>query len=152
MEGYCVALSKPTRKWIPSLRYYVIKHHRFILLEGYCSSSKQHNTPTMPLIAYPRNTLGPITWNVEGYCIALPKPTNKTIPCLRYPRNTLGSKTYILKLVRILHNHIKKPMLLRYSIIKHHRFTLLERYCSCSKLHNTLIIPLIWFPKNTLGP
>jgi hypothetical protein len=28
---------------------------------------------------------------------------------------------------------------------------LLEGYFSCSKLHNTLAIPLISYPKNTLG-
>jgi hypothetical protein len=68
-------------------------------------------------------------------------------PLVEYPKNTLGFKTYLLKLVGILHNHIRRPI----PLIKHHGFTLLEGYCSCSKLHNTFVIPLIWFPKNTLG-
>jgi hypothetical protein len=42
-------------------------------------------------------------------------------------------------------------MHMRYSVIKHHGSTLLEGYCSCSKLHNTLTIPYIGFPINTLG-
>jgi hypothetical protein len=62
VEGYCVALPKPTRKPIPSLRYLVIKNHGSTLLEGYCSSSKLHNTPAIPLISYPKNTLGSITY------------------------------------------------------------------------------------------
>jgi hypothetical protein len=71
MKGYCVALPEPTRKWkwIPSLRYFVIKHHGSILLEGQCSSSKLHNTPTIPFISCPKNTLGSITWNMKGYCL-----------------------------------------------------------------------------------
>jgi len=60
MEGYCIALPKPTRKLVPSLRYLVIKHHGSTLLEEYCSSSKLHNTLAIPL-GYPRNTLGFIT-------------------------------------------------------------------------------------------
>jgi hypothetical protein len=59
VEGYCIALSKPTRKLI-SLRYSVIKHYGFIILEGYCSSSKLHNTLAIPP-GYPINTLGSIT-------------------------------------------------------------------------------------------
>jgi hypothetical protein len=69
-------------------------------------------------------------------------------PLVGYPRNTLGSKTYILKLVGVLHNHIRKPIpSLGYLIIKHHGSTLLEGYCSCSKLQNTPIIPLYVIPK-----
>jgi hypothetical protein len=75
MEGYCVPLPKPPRKPIPSLRYSIIKHHGFTLLEGYYSCSKQHNTLAMPFIKYPINSLGPIT--------------------------------YIFKLGRVMHNHIK---------------------------------------------
>jgi len=50
-----------TRKPIPSLGYLVIKHHGSTLLEGYCSSSKLHNTHAIPLIGYPRNKMGSIT-------------------------------------------------------------------------------------------
>jgi predicted nucleic acid-binding Zn finger protein len=53
---YNVTLPKPTKKPIPSLRYYVIKHHGFTLLEGYCSCPKIFNTLAIPLIGYPRNT------------------------------------------------------------------------------------------------
>jgi hypothetical protein len=59
--GYYVALPKPTRKPIPPLGYYVIKHHGLILLKGCCSSLKLNNTPTTPLIGYPINALGSIT-------------------------------------------------------------------------------------------
>ncbi len=31
-------------------------------------------------------------------------------PFVRYPKNTLGSKTYLLKLVGVLHNHTNKPI------------------------------------------
>jgi hypothetical protein len=31
-------------------------------------------------------------------------------PLARYPRNTLGSKTYLLKLGRLLHSHARKPI------------------------------------------
>ncbi len=73
-------------------------------------------------------------------------------PFTRYPINTLGSKTYLLKLAKVLHGHTRKPISsLKYSIIKHHGSTLLEGYCSCSKLHNTRALPLICYPKNTLG-
>jgi hypothetical protein len=65
-------------------------------------------------------------------------------PLVGYPKNTLASKTYLLKLVGVLHNPTRKSISsLRYSIIKHHGFTLLEGYCSCSKLHNTHVMPLI---------
>jgi hypothetical protein len=62
MEGYCIALPKPTRKPIPSLGYFVNKHQGFMFLEGYCSCPKLLNTPTLPLTWYPRNTLGSITY------------------------------------------------------------------------------------------
>jgi hypothetical protein len=58
--------SKPTRKPIPSLRCFIIKHHGcthgFTLLEGYCSWSKLFNTPTIPLLGYLKNTLGSMTY------------------------------------------------------------------------------------------
>jgi hypothetical protein len=48
-------------------------------------------------------------------------------PLVRDPINTLGSKTYLLKLAKVLHSDTRKPILsLGYSIIKHHRSTLLE--------------------------
>jgi len=56
---------------------------------------------------------------MERYCVALPKPPRKPIPSLGY------------------------------SIIKHHGFTLLEGYCSCSNI--PLAIPFINYPRNTLG-
>jgi hypothetical protein len=62
VEGYCIALPKPPRKPIQSLRYSIIKHHGFTLFEGYCSCPKLHNTLTIPLINYPRNTMGSITY------------------------------------------------------------------------------------------
>jgi hypothetical protein len=62
MEEYYVALPKPTRKRIPSLKYFVIKHHGFTLLEGHCSCTKLFNTPTIPLVEYPKNTLGFVTY------------------------------------------------------------------------------------------
>jgi hypothetical protein len=90
MEGYCVALPKHTKKPIPLLGYLIIKYHGSTLLEGYFSCSKLHNTPAIPLIGYPKYTLGSITLNVEGYCRALPKPTCKAILCLEYSINTMG--------------------------------------------------------------
>jgi hypothetical protein len=72
-------------------------------------------------------------------------------PLVRYPVNTLGSKKK-LKLARVLHSHRRKQILsIKYLVIKHHGSTLLEGYCSCSKLHNTLTIPLICYPRNTLS-
>jgi len=62
VEGYCVTLPKPPRKPIPSLKYLVIKHHGSTLLKGYCSCSKLHNTLAIPLINYPRNIMGSITY------------------------------------------------------------------------------------------
>jgi hypothetical protein len=48
-------------------------------------------------------------------------------PFVKGPKNTLGSKTYLLKLARVLHSDTRKPLLsLGYLIIKHHRSTLLE--------------------------
>ncbi len=73
-------------------------------------------------------------------------------PLVRYLRNTLGSKTYILKLVGVLHSTRKPIPSLGCSIIKHHGSTLLEGYRSCSKLHNTPTLPFICYPRNTLGP
>jgi len=63
MEGYCVAIPKPTRKPISSLGYYIIKHQGSTsLLKGYCSCPKLFNTPAIPLVRYPINTLGTITY------------------------------------------------------------------------------------------
>jgi len=68
-------------------------------------------------------------------------------PLVGYPKNTLGSKTYILKLAWVLHNHTKELIpSLRYLVIKHHGSTLLEEYCSCSKLHNTPTLPIYVIP------
>jgi hypothetical protein len=62
MKRYCVALPKPTRKPIPSLRYSIIQHHGSTLFEGYCSWPKLLNTSVIPLAGYPKNTLGSITY------------------------------------------------------------------------------------------
>jgi len=66
LDGYFITTPKPTRKPIPSLGYFIIKHHGCThgstLLEGYCSWPKLLNTPTIPLSGYPRNTLGSITY------------------------------------------------------------------------------------------
>jgi hypothetical protein len=51
---------------MPSLRYFIIKHigctYESMLLEGYCSWPKLLNTLTIPLLGYPINTLGSITY------------------------------------------------------------------------------------------
>jgi hypothetical protein len=67
MEGYFVALPKFTRKPILSLGYLVIKHHGLIYFglsywKRYYSCPKLLNTLTVPLIGYPINTLGSITY------------------------------------------------------------------------------------------
>jgi hypothetical protein len=63
VEGYFVALPKPTRKPIPSLGYFVIKHQGFTsFLKEYCSCPKLLNTLAIPLARYLRNTLGSITY------------------------------------------------------------------------------------------
>ncbi len=65
----------------------------------------------------------------------------------RYPINTLGSITCFLKLVGVLHSHTntykETNTFIGYSIINYHGSTLLEGYCSSSKLHNTPAIPFI---------
>jgi hypothetical protein len=63
VEEYFVALPKPTRKPIPTLGYFEIKHQGFtLLLEGYCSCPKLFNTLAIPLARYPKNTLGSTTY------------------------------------------------------------------------------------------
>ncbi len=74
-------------------------------------------------------------------------------PLVGYPKNTLGSTTYLLKLEGVLPSHTKtykETNTLIRVFSKHHGFTLLEGYCSCSKLHNTPTISLIGYIKNTL--
>jgi hypothetical protein len=75
MEGYCVTLPKPTKKPIPSIKYFVNKHHGFTLLERYCSCPKLFDTPTIPIVGYPKNTLGSITYilKLEDVLHGLPK-------------------------------------------------------------------------------
>jgi len=92
MEGYCVALPKPTRKPISSLGYSIIKHHGSILLEGYCSCTKLFNTPIIPLVGYPKNTSDCITYLLKlgGVLHSLTKTYKKAIPCLGYSKNTVG--------------------------------------------------------------
>jgi hypothetical protein len=59
---------------------------------------------------------------MEGYCVTLPKSTKKPIPSLKY------------------------------FVIQHQRSTLLlEGYYSCPNLLNTLAIPFVGYPRNTLG-
>jgi len=62
MEGYLETIPKPIKKINPSSRYYVIKHHGFMLLEVYCSCPKLLNTHVIPLVGYFKNTLGSITY------------------------------------------------------------------------------------------
>jgi hypothetical protein len=78
MEKYYIAVPKPTRKPIPSLGYSIIKHHGCILLERYCSCTKLLNTPTIPLVGYPKNTLGSITYILKlGGVLHSPTKTYK---------------------------------------------------------------------------
>jgi hypothetical protein len=78
MEGYCIALPKPPRKLIPSLGYYVIKHHGSTLLKGYCACTKLFNTLIIPLVGYPKNTLGSITYFLKlGGVLHSPTKTYK---------------------------------------------------------------------------
>jgi hypothetical protein len=68
MEGYCVALPKPTRIPIPSLRYYLIKRQGSTsFLKKYWSCPKLLNTLVIHLVGYPRNTLGSITYFFETW-------------------------------------------------------------------------------------
>jgi len=94
MEGYCITLPKLTRKPIPSLWYFVIKHHGSTLLEGYCSSPKLFNTHGIPLVGYPINTLGSITYflKLEGVLRSFTKTykESNTVPYLGYLVNTMG--------------------------------------------------------------
>jgi hypothetical protein len=96
MEGYCITTPKPTRKSIPSLGYFIIKHHDythgFTLLEGCCPWPKLLNTFIIPFSTYPKNTLGSITYLLkhEGVFHNLPKPISKAISCLGYSINTMG--------------------------------------------------------------
>jgi hypothetical protein len=122
MERCSIALTKPTRKLIPSLRYFVIKHHGSTLSKGYCSYPKLLNTHAIPFIGYTKNTLDSITyfWKHGKVLCNLTKTYKET--------NTL----------------------IKYYVIKHHGFTLLEGYCSCQKLFNTLALTLTRYPKNTL--
>jgi len=62
VKGYYVTLPKPTRKPIPSLGYFIIKHHGSMLLEGFCTCPKLFNTPTIPHVKYLRNILSFITY------------------------------------------------------------------------------------------
>jgi hypothetical protein len=77
MEGYFAALSKPTRKPIPLLRYFVIKHQGFTsLLDGYCSCPKLLNTLVIPLVGYAKNTLSSITYILKlGGILHIPTKT-----------------------------------------------------------------------------
>jgi hypothetical protein len=59
---YSIALPKPTKKLILSLRYSIIKHHGSILLEWYCSCPKMLNRLAILFIRYPKNALGCITY------------------------------------------------------------------------------------------
>jgi len=78
VERYCVALRKPTKKPIPSFKYSIIKHQGFTLLEGYYSSPKQFNTPAIPLVGYPTNTVGSITYLLKlGKLMHSPTKTYK---------------------------------------------------------------------------
>jgi len=64
--------------------YFVIKHHGFTLLEGYCSCPKLLNIPTLPIIGYAKNTLGSITYilKLEGVLHGPPKTYKKSYTLL----------------------------------------------------------------------
>jgi hypothetical protein len=81
---YCIGLPKLTRKPIPSLGYFVIKHHGSTLLsKGYYSCPKLLITLVVTLTMYPKNTLGSITylWKLGG---VLHSPT-KNLKRMQYP-------------------------------------------------------------------
>jgi len=59
--GVLHSLTKTYKETNTSLGYLIIKHHGSTLLEGYFSSSKLHNPPTIPL-GYPKKTLGSIAY------------------------------------------------------------------------------------------
>jgi hypothetical protein len=98
MEQYYVAaLRKLTKKPIPSLKYYVIKHQGSTLLEGYYSSPKLFNTLAIPLVGYPTNTVGSIIYLLKlGRVMHSPtktyKENNTLIPVLekQYGLNYFG--------------------------------------------------------------
>jgi len=78
VEQYCVALPKPIKKPIPSLKYFIIKHQRSTLLERYYSSLKLFNTPTIPFVGYPTNIVGSITYILKlGRVMHSPTKTYK---------------------------------------------------------------------------
>jgi hypothetical protein len=107
-------MPKPTRKPIPSLGYFKIKHHGCMhgstLLEGYCSWPKLFNTPAIPLSCYSKNTLGPITFLLKlGGVFHSPTKTYKqcntllgvfskhhglNVFCLNYQRGIVNGKKY----------------------------------------------------------
>jgi hypothetical protein len=121
-------------------------------VKGYCKTYKQSNS--LFGVCNKTHGLNYFSLNYQrGIAYGKEYSMHMHYPLVRYLRNTLGSKTYLLKLVGVLHSHTREPISsLGYSIIKLHGFTLLEEYCSCSKLHNTPTLPFICYPRNTLGP
>jgi len=78
VEQYCITLPKLIKKPIPSLKYFIIKHQGFTLLEGYYSSLKLFNTPAIPLVGYPTNIVGSITYLLKlGRVMHSPTKTYK---------------------------------------------------------------------------
>jgi len=78
VEQYCVALPKPIKKPIPSLKYFIIKHQGSTLFERYYSSLKLFNTPAIPLVRYPTNIVGSITYILKlGRVMHSPTKTYK---------------------------------------------------------------------------
>jgi hypothetical protein len=128
LEGYCVALPKPTRKLIPSIAYSVIKHKGSMsLFKGYWSCPKLFNTPTIPLVGYPINTLGSIT-----YLLKLEK-------VLHNPTKTYKNFNTFITL------HYKHHGLNYFSLDYQRDIVLWQG------IFNAHALPLVRYPKNTLG-
>jgi len=65
LEKYYVTLTKPRRNPIPSLGYTITSWVELFwsrLLEGYCSCLEGLIKHVIPLLGYPKNTLGSITY------------------------------------------------------------------------------------------
>ncbi len=65
LKKHCVTLTKPRRNAIPSLGYTITPWAELFwskLLEGYYSCPKGLTKHAIPLLGYPRNTLGFITY------------------------------------------------------------------------------------------
>jgi hypothetical protein len=81
LKRYCIALTKPKRKAIPSLGYTITSWaelFRSKLLKGYYSCLEGLTEHAIPLLGYPKNTLGSITYILtHGRVLCSPMKTNK---------------------------------------------------------------------------